>query len=102
MEYTDYTIDWPQESLYETKLSIIGRILKDTKEDPSVSSGIVSMKKNVPLSLWPLVLERAWKQDYFLSYDGAPSAMYYVISEAIDLRMAIGKGFDKPKLCQRV
>ena len=61
----------------------VGRLVSETKADESISSGILSSGH---LSLWPHILERAWKKTYVASLSGE-DAMYHMLQSGLALQI---------------
>jgi hypothetical protein len=66
----------------------IGQMLAEAREDEIVTSDITSIDTVLPLSAWPVVLERAWMQNYVVRGSG-PDAVFYLLRNAQTLRNAI-------------
>jgi len=66
----------------------IGQMLAEAREDEIVTSDITSINTALPLSAWPVVLERAWMKNYVVRGSG-PDAVFYLLKNAQTLRNAI-------------
>ena len=66
----------------------VGRILLDPREDESITDAVHS--SSPALSVWPLILERAWKKglhsDFWWIRGRGPSLMYYLLRNSVVLQ----------------
>jgi hypothetical protein len=71
-----------------TAMKLFGILLMHTEEDEIVTSGITDCTE-LPESVWPFLLERAWKQQYVVT-DIGHDAIYYLLKNSSALQLAIG------------